>query len=480
MTTMDIEPKISQMRLLPHQTALLNTFFNPTSERVVVLRGDVGLGKSVALVALAGRLLRERPTARALFLVPGALRSQFVEMLRRENTPTLSVDRYLFREMLDSTTGGDFWPTGIVAVVGREFARQEDILNALAKTRWDLLIVDEAHQFMGTFATNVLRRVVESSERIVLATRPNLKLPDGMTEGTTTFLHWRHDQVVGYDGRLLDTMPRPLLHEIPFSLSDTELNSRELVNELARILEANSSQQGLIARSLRRCLGSSPAALESALQRLLRGLATDYLEPLLESTEEGVAASEEDVLEAQSDSKMDRLDAEKAGIAMRALQQIDAIGGDSKLAAFVGLVGQLNGVTAPARRICVLTDYRATLYYLAAGIEGPPWGLACRLLHGDMNADDRHRSLALFSSAGGILVATTAVTEGVNLRDVTDLVLYDLPNSEPVLWRVLGQFDRFLRVTQLNVHVFVPTNSGDVLISEAVQLLRNILGSAGR
>ncbi len=89
MTTTDREPKISQMRLLPHQTALLDIFFNPTSERVVVLRGDVGLGKSVALVALAGRLLRERPTARALFLVPGATRSQFVELLRREDTPTL-------------------------------------------------------------------------------------------------------------------------------------------------------------------------------------------------------------------------------------------------------------------------------------------------------------------------------------------------------------------------------------------------------
>jgi len=378
--------------------------------------------------------------------------------------------------MLDSTTGVELWPTGVVAVVAREFARQEDILYALARTRWDLLIVDEAHQFGGTLATEALRRVGESSQRVVLATLPNLQLPDGIAEGGTTVLQWRRDQIVDYDGRLLDTMPRPLLHEIPFSLSVAELNIRELVNELARILEAGSSQQGWIARSLRRCLESSPAALESALQRLLRGLETDYLEQLSEISEEGVLDADEEVLEAQSGSKMDRLDAEKAGIAGRALQQIEVMGGDSKLAAFGGLLGHLNEVTAPTRRICVLTDYRATLYYLAAEIEG--LSLACRLLHGDLNADDRHRSLTLFSTAGGILVATRAVTEGVNFRDVTDLILYDLPNSEPELRRVLGQFDRFLRVSQLNVHVFIPPKSADVLISEPVQLLQNILGSA--
>jgi len=385
------------------------------------------------------------------------------------------VDRYQFREMLDSTTEGELWPTGVVAVVSREFARQEDILDALTKTHWDLLIVDEAHQFRGTLTTEVLRRVGESSERVVLATRPNLQLPDGITEGSATFLHWRRDQVVGHDGRLLEMMPRPLLHEIPFSLSVAELNIRDLVNELARILEAGSSQQGWIARSLRRFLQSSPPALESALQRLLRGLETDYLEPLSEIPEEGVLEAEEDVLEAQSGSKMDRLDAEKAGIARRALQEIEAMGGDSKLAAFGELLGSLDGVMVPARGICVLTDFRTTLYYLAAAIEG--LGLACTLLHGDMNADDRHRSLEFFYSDGGILVATRAATEGVNLRGVTDLVLYDIPNSEPALRGILGQFDRFLRVSQLNVHVFVQSNNVDALISEPVELLRNIFGS---
>ncbi len=470
MTPADREPKVSQIQLLPHQTALLDTFFSPSSKRIIVLRGAVGLGKSVALVALAGRLLKERPSARALFLVPGALRSHFADKLSYDGTPTLSVDRYQFREMLDSTTHGELWPTGVVAVVGLELARQEDIRGALADARWDLLIVDEADQFKGTLAGEVLRRVIESSERVVLAARPDVQLPDGIADRTTTLLQWRRDQVVGHDGRRLDAMPRPRLYEIPFSFSLAELKVRESVNELVRVFEAGSSQQGLIAKSLRRCLESSPVALESALRRLMGRLRTqEGIEPLPDDT------SEEDVLEKQFGGTLDRIAAERAaGIESRALQEIETTGVDSKLAAFGKLLGHLNEVTAPARRICVLTDYRATLYYLAAEIEAHR--LAHELLHGDMNADDRRRSLALFSSAEGILVATRAVTEGINLRDVTDLVLYDLPNSEPALRGVLSQFDRFLRVSQLKVHVFVPSNSADVMTSEPVQLLRNILG----
>src|ERR1035438_7698742 len=101
-----------------HQIAFVETFFNPASKRVILLRGDVGLGKSIALVALVSRLLRGRPTARALFVVPGAaLRAQFVEMLRKAGTPTLQVDRYQFREMLDSAIGKELWPAGVVAVL---------------------------------------------------------------------------------------------------------------------------------------------------------------------------------------------------------------------------------------------------------------------------------------------------------------------------------------------------------------------------
>ncbi len=80
--------------------------------------------------------------------------------------------------------------------------------------------------------------------------------------------------------------------------------------------------------------------------------------------------------------------------------------------AFGGLLSHFNESGMPSRRICVLTEYLGTLYYVAAEIEG--LGLSCHVLNGGMNAEDRHRSLRLFSTTEGILLATNAVmTESV-------------------------------------------------------------------
>src|SRR5262249_8768526 len=107
--------------LLPHQSSLLDQFFDPATKRIVVLRAEVGLGKGTASVALAARLLRERPGARVLFITPAALRQQIAATCNLSNTPVLIVDRYRFRELLDSTSSPDIWPRGLVNVVSSDF-----------------------------------------------------------------------------------------------------------------------------------------------------------------------------------------------------------------------------------------------------------------------------------------------------------------------------------------------------------------------
>lgn len=467
------ELKRSSMRLLPHQATFVETVLDPASKRTIVLRGDVGLGKGAALVALANRLLREQPAARVLLLVPGsALRAQFVERLREAGTPTLPVDRYQFREMLDSTTGGEFWPAGIVAVLSREFARQQDIRNALATARWDLLIVHEAHQFRGTLGRDVVRQVGDSSDRIVLATLPNLELPDDLPEDSVTVVEWRRDKVVDYDGRPLDLLPRPLLHEVHYSLSSAELSLAETVGELCRTLETGTAQQALIARSWLRSLQSSPAAIEARLPRIadIRNRAAHGLEPQLEVPEE------EESIEYQLGGWLDLPTAEKAAaIAVRLAQKIEGLGSDSKLTALGVLLNRLEAQKSPSTRICVLTEYLATLFYVAAEIE--ILGLQARLLHGQMSNEDRQSALDSFSTAGAILTATrAAMSEGVAMGEVTDLVLYDVPDGKDTLQQVLGRFDRFGRQAQLNVYVLVQSDAATTPVSESHALLRRALG----
>ena len=87
------ERQVPGVRLLPHQANFVETVFSPSSKRTILLEAAVGLGKSAAMVGVASRLLRERPTARGLFLVPAASRSQFSAMLREANIPSVVVDR---------------------------------------------------------------------------------------------------------------------------------------------------------------------------------------------------------------------------------------------------------------------------------------------------------------------------------------------------------------------------------------------------
>jgi superfamily II DNA or RNA helicase len=162
-----------------------------------------------------------------------------------------------------------------------------------------------------------------------------------------------------------------------------------------------------------------------------------------------------------------------AEIATRVLQEIEAIDGDSKLDAFGGVLSEL-GAKMPFRRICVLTQYLGTLYYLAAEIEGR--GMACQLLHGGLNAEDRHKSLTLILDSGVLLVGTIAVmTEGFALPEITDLILYDVPWSTIWLQQVLGRFDRFGRRSQLTVHVLTPSNSSDGFMARSIDILRDLL-----
>jgi superfamily II DNA or RNA helicase len=461
------------LKLLPHQATFVESVLGAAGKRVTLLRGDVGLGKSTTLVALASRLLREQPTARCLFLVPAALRLQFVDMLRRAGAAALLVDRYQFREMVDSASGGEFWPHGAVAVLSREFARQVDILESVASIQWDLVVADEAHSFRGSRA-ELLRRIGATAKRLVLASASSISLADGLSIDDAAVVQWRRDQLVDGNGEPLDVVPRPVLNEVGFHLSQAERSLVDAVSEVCGILEAGTPQQAALAKQLLRGLRSSPAPLEAMLQRLaVPSEARDDAGAALDAADE-----EEEAAGDGPSWSVDHLTAEKAGAAIgRALQEIGAIKVDSKVAAFGGLLAQLIEAKKPTTRICVLNEFLATCYYLVAEIEGR--GLACQLVHGGMGADDRLRSLTTFSAAGEILVATRAVmAEGINLSHVTDLVLYDAPESRLALQQVLGRFDRFGRLSQLSVHVLVPRFGADAMGSAPVQLLREIL--AGR
>ena len=460
------------MHLLPHQVAFVEAVLNPASPPVTLLQGDPCLGKGAALVALASRVLRERTTARILFLVPGTeLRSQFVEMLQRSDTPVLFIDRYKFRELLESSTGKEIWPTGVVAVLSRELARQKDIIKSLASVRWDLFIVDEVYRFTASVFEDVIPRVCKASDRIVLATIPDPVIPAVLPCEVINVIAWYRNKIVDNSGQRLDTIPHPILHTFHYNLSPAELNLTKTVGELCQFLELDMSSKSWRAKSLLHSLESSPSALESALTRIQED--KDQRE-----YETSAPWFPQIVLFADPpDPYWDLGTVKKAAdLAVRALESMEAVGCDSKLAAFVDVLRDIDALKQPKRRICVLTDYVSTLFYLATEMENI--GMVCHTFYGAMNAESRQSALAAHSNGGGILTATCAVfPEAVTLSEVTDLLMYDIPSTPVALEQVLGWFNRFGRKSPLNVYSFLPSNIPGIGNSEPLDPLQKAIGA---
>ena len=463
------EQKDNTMKLLPHQNALLETFFDPASKRFILLRGDVGMGKSAALAALVGRLLREEQMARILFLVPATLRIQFFDMLHNMDCPAMIVDRYRFRELLDASAENDFWPKGVALILSIDFAKQTDIQFSLAKVPWDLVIVDEAHMAVRGARAEILQKVVSFANRVILATVISLDLPDIFPADEITMVEWRRHQIVDLNGKPLDMLMRPVLHEVPFKLSAVELQLRATIKELCSIFENGTPMQNFRTMKLIRSLESSPAALEGALRRL-----GNLLEMVQKDTHVQLSLFEDEELEDGLPEALDRTTVEKAFRTFnRALQEIDEIVNDSKLSAFSEILDHLEEENMPVRRICVLTEYMGTLYYLAAEIEGR--GLQCQLLHGEMSTEERFRTQTVLSTGGKTLVATLAGIKAYDLSDITDLILYDIPRSKNALYVLLSHFNSVDRQNQLDIHVLTPSDSTGVLITEPHTTLRELI-----
>jgi hypothetical protein len=463
----------SRTVLLPHQAALVDTVFNPASKRIILLRGQVGLGKSTALVALAARLLQERPAARVLFLVPrGVFQKQIDDRLRRADIPTMLVDRYRFREMLDSATGSEFWPAGVVAVLGQDFAGKPDVLDKLIKAHWELVIVDEAHRVRGVH-TESLRSLEGSAERVVLATTAVRDVKqNALPVEDTTVVEWQRESLVDHEGMPLGKAPRRILHEVPFSLTQGELSLGETVKQLGGLLGRSAKSQGPIANTMLRSLQSSPDALGGLLRRLSDRLATK------DGLQESPTYMDFEAPENQLDRSIESSTANETVLRLlrQALDGVDEITLDSKFCAFWELFSHLVQTQAGSKRICIVTDFLATLYYLSAAIQFDD--TRSLFLDGEtMTTDDIEKNIRSFANGEGILVATRASLSGEDLSSATDLVLYDIPTSRTAIEEVLAVFEPFGRKSRLSVYALLPVNSAGDSMSESLRFLREMLGS---
>lgn len=133
---------------LPHQIEAVYDKILPAHEQRFLLADDPGLGKTI----MAGMVIKElhaRGRAnRVLIVTPAPLSRQWIRELRemfeleftRYDAPLLNTLRS------NMGTGGNPWFRNNWIITSLDFIKKEEMRLELSKTKWDLVIFDEAHK----------------------------------------------------------------------------------------------------------------------------------------------------------------------------------------------------------------------------------------------------------------------------------------------------------------------------------------------
>ncbi len=138
---------ISKIDPLPHQIEAVYGYILKLPKIRFLIADDPGAGKTI----MAGLVLKELKlrgvVERTLIVAPGHLKYQWQREMKEKFEETFQlVDRNTFR----NSFGMDVWEQHNQFITSMDFAKQEEILRTLRSTKFDLVLVDEAHK-MGAY-----------------------------------------------------------------------------------------------------------------------------------------------------------------------------------------------------------------------------------------------------------------------------------------------------------------------------------------
>ncbi|MDZ7740940.1 MAG: helicase-related protein [Bacteroidota bacterium] len=127
---------------LPHQVEAVYNYLLPLPKIRFLLADDTGAGKTIMTGLLIKEMMMRGIIERILIITPGGLTKQWQEdeLGLKFNMPFKLVNRATFPAEPTIFISSDKLVTSI------DFIRNEDVLNVLRETSWDMIIVDEAHK----------------------------------------------------------------------------------------------------------------------------------------------------------------------------------------------------------------------------------------------------------------------------------------------------------------------------------------------
>ena len=523
---------ISKVDPLPHQIEAVSQVLKQTRIRFLIA-DDPGAGKTI----MAGLILKElklrNQVKRILIVAPGHLVTQWTEEMKTRFEEDFT---HVTRAFVNAFPNVNVWDREQQLITSMDFARQDEIRNAIANAHFDLVIVDEAHKMAahryGDKTDKTKRYQLGeclsqcSTHLLFLTATPhrgdseNFQLfldllePGFFTDpiqiqesierkDNPLFIRRVKEDLKDFDGKPL-FLPRHVKTK-PFRLGVESEIEMELYNDLSEYIREqynrfseDTQKRNNVAFALvilQRRLASSTAALAVSLQRrqqrlkdllqmadlIVDNIPSEQIFKDVEdlSEEERTQIEEQwEVLSVAENREELQDEIETLQHLEREAQQIIDSEQEIKVKALREALDQLN-TEHSNEKILIFTEYFDTLDYLKKKVTD--WGYSVSVIHGKMPHEKRIEAQEEFKENTQILIATEAAGEGINLQFCHLMINYDLPWNPNRLEQRMGRIHRYGQQREVYVINLVAsdTREGAVFtrLFDKLDIIRTELGT---
>lgn len=410
-----------RLSLIPHQMYVASEVARRARPRVL-LADEVGLGKTIEAGLILHHLIQLGRTERVLILVPDSLVYQwFVEMLRKFQLTftTINHDSELER-------GSAPFEEGQLFVASLKYLMKEDwLMQEAMDTKWDLLVVDEAHQLRWTPENSSMEYDFVS---VLAKDTPGILLLSGTPE------------ILGLAGHfarlhLLDANRFP-----NFDQFIEEMNKYKPVSTLARKILSEKKLTAAEEKELSSLLGSDSNGKDNdeLIQMLIDRHGTGRI--YFRNTRKTMAKFQEffpkRVLHSHAINPGKSKNREKKIF-------------EEKAAWLGSFVEKHLG-----EKILLIAHDKDMVVDLEKALKEKTTGKIA-FFHSGMNLMNRDRQAAYFADPQGadILLSTEIGSEGRNFEFARHLILFDLPKLPDLLEQRIGRLDRIGQKNDIQIHV---------------------------
>ncbi len=485
---------------LPHQLHVLERALETRNIRYI-LADEVGLGKTIEAGMIIKELKARGLITRILVVCPTGLVSQWsVEMQEKFHEKfqvILPSDFDTIRRLTDNDDVYGQFDQVISPMVSikpvekhagwsdkRVEKYNQERIEAIINSGWDLIIIDEAHRVAGS-SSYVARYKLgyllsQASPYLLLLTatphngktEPFLRLVRLLDE--QAFPNYKSivkEQVAPYlirsekreaidnNGNLL--FKKRYTHLVELHWDERHSLQRQLyelvssyvskIYDKARWNRKKNMCLIFLMIIMQRMVTSSTAAVRQSLEHRLRVLLEEEtrVNTMSESDwdERDIEDGDADAMEAMS---LDRsAEIEELKMIISVAKQAEFQHHDVKVDALFDTIDELQSED-PAQKIILFTEFVGTQVYLKELLESR--GYSVSVLNGSMDIEERNNALNEFKMSTGIFISTDAGGEGLNLQFANIIINYDLPWNPMKIEQRCGRADRIGQ--QRDVHIY--------------------------